>query len=546
MTLTQRLRLLPRSNAVFLAVLVANLFSDLFGDIMFHDGLLTLSSSSMAFLERVETLLLPFVMGGTYAAIYLYERPVRRHLRLVAAGRAEPEGAPLKARQRLLNEPYFVSALNLVIWFALSLTIVPHLLASGEDRELIKAVLFMGLNFGLVTAVAVFFLSEYVMQRFLVSRLFPAHGPVSTPGALRISMRVRMFMLFMATSFIPLLSFVELTYLRLPGAGAAWQEISLHIRTHTLVFLAIGAGLSVFIGLSLRRQVTTMIRSLERIRRGDLSARVRVVRNDEIGYVCEVVNEMAAGLQERARMLHSLTLAKEIQQNLLPAGPPRIEGWELASACLYSEETGGDFFDYLDLGDGAVGVAVVDVSGHGVPAAMFMISVRALLRRNVAARGDLAESTAALNRDLCRDTAGTGQFITMFLCRLEPDGRSLSWVRAGHEPALLHDPAEGCFEELEGGGMALGVMPDATFEVGRKELSPGQVLVIGTDGISEARNTAGEFFGKQRLRAVIRTTAAKGASTTRDAVVTAVEHFTPFLADDVTLVAVRALGKPSE
>lgn len=536
----QRLRDFLRANAIFLAVVVANLVGDLFSDIMFHNGLLTLSSASMAFVERTETLLLPFVVGGIYAAIYFYERPVRRHLRRLSAGQASPADTPIEARSRLLNEPFFVTILNLAIWFGLSLAITPHLLSRGEDPNLLKAVLFMGLNIGLVTAVTVFFLSEYAVQRFLVHKLFPATGPVTTPGALRMSMRLRMLMLFTATSIIPLLSFVELTYLKLPGAGSAWLDIANHIRTHTLVFLTIGIGLNVFIGHSIRRHIKGMIETIERIRRGDLTARVRVVRNDEIGYVSEVVNEMASGLQERERMRHSLALAKEIQQNLLPVAPPRTEGWELAASCLYSEETGGDFYDYLDLGDGALGVAVADVSGHGVPAALFMISARALLRRNVASRGDLAEAAAALNRDLCRDTAGSGQFITLFLCRLEPDGRSLSWVRAGHEPALLFDPDSGLFEDLEGGGMALGVLPNATFEVGRRELSPGQVLVIGTDGITEARNKAGEFFGRQRLRAVARGAATRGAAATRDAVVAAVERFASRLADDVTLVVVRA------
>ncbi len=545
MTLAQRLRYHLRANAIFLSVLAANLFSDLFSEAMFHDGLLALSPDSMAFLERTEALLRPFVLGGIYLLIYLYERPVRRHLLRAAAGRARPEDSSAQTRRRLLNEPFFAAALNLVVWFSLTLAVVPHLTLHGEDRELLKATLFMGLNVGLVTAAAVFFLSEYTVQRFLAQHVLPASEPVSNSGALRMSLRVRMLMLFAATSLIPLLSFVELTYIRLPGMGSVWQDVSRHIRSHTLVFLAIGVGLSVFMGHTMRQRVTAMVKALERIRRGDLSARVSVVRNDEMGYVSEVINEMVAGLQERERMRHSLALAKEIQQNLLPARPPHAPGWEIAAACLYSEETGGDFYDYLDLGDGAVGVAVADVSGHGVPAALFMVSVRALLRRNVASRADLAEAVAALNRDLCRDAAGTGQFITLFLCRLEPGGKSLSWVRAGHEPAMLYDPSSGRLEELEGNGMALGVIPEAAFEVGRKEITPGQVLVIGTDGIPEARNESGEFFGKKRLRAVIRNSAGRGAEATRDAVVSAVGHFAPRLADDVTLVTIRAVPRDS-
>lgn len=541
MTLAQRLRYLLRANAIFLSVLAANLFSDLFSEAMFHDGLLALSPESMAFLKHTEALLRPFVLSGMYLLICLYERPVRRHLRRAAAGLTRPEDSSARTRRRLLNEPYFVAALNLAVWFGLTLAVVPHLTLHGEDRELLKATLFMGLNVGLVTAAAVFFLSEYAVQRFLARHVLPASEPLSHSGALRMPLRVRMLMLFAATSLIPLLSFVELTYIRLPGMGSVWQDVSLQIRSHTLVFLLIGLSLSIFMGHTMRRHFTTMIDTLNRIRGGDLSARVSVVRNDEMGYVSEVINEMVAGLQERERMRHSLTLAKEIQQNLLPARPPKANGWDLSAACLYSQETGGDFYDYLDLGDGAVGVAVADVSGHGVPAALFMVSVRALLRRNAASRPDLAEAVAALNRDLCRDAAGTGQFITLFLCRLEPDGKSLSWVRAGHEPALLYDPAGGRFEELVGSGMALGVVPEARFELGRREIAPGQVLVIGTDGIPEARNESGEFFGKQRLRAVIRSSAVHGAEATRDAVVLAVERFAPRLADDVTLVAVRAV-----
>jgi sigma-B regulation protein RsbU (phosphoserine phosphatase) len=310
-----------------------------------------------------------------------------------------------------------------------------------------------------------------------------------------------------------------------------------------LVMLAL-----LFISLSASRAVTrpilALIQAARRLAAGDFTARVEASGQDEIGELGRVFNEMAPTLDAHVKLCETMQLASEIQQSLLPAHPPEIPGLRLAGISRYCDETGGDYFDFLPFTGskaGLFGVAVGDVSGHGLEAALLMTTARALLRPRAAAPGAPAEVVADVNRELTRDTYGTGRFMTLYYMEIDPAAGTAAYARAGHDPALRFDPATGEVTELTTRGMALGVAEDARYETGTVAgLVPGQVLLIGSDGLWEAENAAGEMFGKARTRDVLAQNAPQGAQAVLDALLAALDAFrgeTP-LADDVTLVII--------
>lgn len=249
--------------------------------------------------------------------------------------------------------------------------------------------------------------------------------------------------------------------------------------------------------------------------------------------------------KQRDRMQYSIDLAGEIQHNMLPEKAPVIPGLDIAGQSLYCEETGGDYFDYLFGGEkrqGHIAIAVGDVSGHGLQAALLMTTARAFLRQRYSLPGSLEKVISDVNRSLAEDVKLSSHFMTLLFCEIDRPGLSASWVRAGHDPSLLYDGAHDTFSDLmEEGGMPLGIMPNVEYQVSTAALSPGQVLCIGTDGIWEAQNRRKEFFGKERFKEIIRNSHDKPAREIVRDVLQAVDNFRGPLpgADDVTLAVVK-------
>jgi sigma-B regulation protein RsbU (phosphoserine phosphatase) len=183
-----------------------------------------------------------------------------------------------------------------------------------------------------------------------------------------------------------------------------------------------------------------------------------------------------------------------------------VAGLEIAGRSESCDEIGGDYYDFIARPDAtALLVAVGDMSGHGVDAALLMTTARAFLRMRVQQAGSLADIVADLNRHLTSDTQQTDRFMTLILMGIDPAAGSLAWVRAGHDPALFYDPHQDRFEELRGPGLALGLKAAVAYSaMGKSGLQPGQIIALGTDGIWEARNTSGEMFGKRRLKRLLR------------------------------------------
>ncbi len=254
---------------------------------------------------------------------------------------------------------------------------------------------------------------------------------------------------------------------------------------------------------------------------------------------------MAALDKEHRRVRHALSLAMEVQQNLLPKATPKIEGLDIAGKSIYCDETGGDYYDFLEVGnpqEGKIGVVVGDVSDHGIPSALLMATVRALIRQRCSAFGKIDQVVSDVNRQLAADVKDSGRFMTLFYTEIERPNKIIRWVNAGHEPGMIYNPAKDSFSDLNGGNnLALGVFEDTEFKEAQREVAPGQIIVIATDGIWEARNPKGEMFSKDRIHKIIRRNATKSANDIQNSVLDALKRFQKDikLEDDMTLVVIK-------
>ena len=242
----------------------------------------------------------------------------------------------------------------------------------------------------------------------------------------------------------------------------------------------------------------------------------------------------------------AVELAGEVQKSLLPDRSPHVPGLDVAGTSVASEIAGGDYFDYLqNLDDDgrSLSVAVGDISGHGVDAALLMTTARGFLRMRAAQPGSPAQIVTEMNRHLAGDLYGSGRFMTLFYLKLDPEAHSASWVRAGHDPAMIYCPAADAFEEMGAAqtGLPLGVIEESDYAEQANELLPGQIIAIGTDGIWESRNPEGEMYGKERFKDVLKNNADQPAQDILDAVFKSVKTFTGGAKadDDITLVIVK-------
>lgn len=301
--------------------------------------------------------------------------------------------------------------------------------------------------------------------------------------------------------------------------------------------------------LFIRRRIISPVLSLhdgaEQVALGDLRTRVVPKGSSEISELMRSFNKMVDGLRQRDQMQRSLEVAKEVQQNLLPQTAPVIEGLDIAGKSIYCDETGGDYYDFIEFkrnNKDRIDIVIGDVSGHGISSALLMATARAFLRQRAALPGTTSQIISDVNRQLSRDVAATGSFMTMLYMTIDKPGKCLHWVRAGHDPAIFYDPESDTIAELKGPGIALGVDEDFQFaENLREDIRDGQILLLGTDGIWEARNPNGDMFGKDAVFSIIRKNGGLGAAAILDQLI---EQLTEFqgggiVEDDITLIVVK-------
>jgi len=242
---------------------------------------------------------------------------------------------------------------------------------------------------------------------------------------------------------------------------------------------------------------------------------------------------------ERERLERELALASEIQQRFQPTAPPQVNGYELQGISFPCYEIGGDYYDFIEREDGRLVIALGDVSGKGTAAALLMSSLHAAVHAQSGSHDSLVATISAVNRYLA-DNIPANRFVTLFYAELDPGSGALSFLNAGHNPPLIVHAA-GTVEQLASGGLPLGIKPDADYREGRTQLQPGDVLVIYSDGVTEAVSPTGEEFGPTRLYEVVSRNVTSSAAGIRDRIESALTKFSQgtAAADDITLVIVK-------
>jgi sigma-B regulation protein RsbU (phosphoserine phosphatase) len=241
----------------------------------------------------------------------------------------------------------------------------------------------------------------------------------------------------------------------------------------------------------------------------------------------------------------SLAMAARVQRSLLPRVPASLPGLDAAGRMIPCDAVGGDYLDFLtgeEFAGRGFGVAVGDVAGHGPAAALLMTAARASLRMRAARPGGLGDVVTDLNRSVAADLGDLERFMTFYLLEVRAD--VVCWVSAGHEPALLVDPAASTVAELDGDGLVLGVDAGMTYREHQAPFrEPGRVVALCTDGITEAWSEAGEQFGRERLKQSLLRHASGPAASILDGVLQDVTDHRGRAPqkDDLTLVVVKRI-----
>ncbi len=243
---------------------------------------------------------------------------------------------------------------------------------------------------------------------------------------------------------------------------------------------------------------------------------------------------------ERA-MAKDMQQAALIQKGLLPSKPPSVPGLDIAGKTTACRTVGGDYYDFLQFSEGRVGMLVGDVAGKGMPAALLMSSLQARVQVLFEEADDLAHKIGRLNKAICSNCPDN-RFITFFITIANPATGELAYTNAGHNPPLVVRSAGG-FETLGGGGLILGILPQATYEESRMQMDPGDILVLFSDGVTEAVDPNDEDFGEERLATLVASLHDRPAAEIVEAIHTAVTEFTlgARTADDITVVVARRL-----
>ena len=240
-----------------------------------------------------------------------------------------------------------------------------------------------------------------------------------------------------------------------------------------------------------------------------------------------------------------IEIAREVQERLFPQQLPTLPGHSIHGACRPAQGVGGDYYDVLSLDDGSLGLAIGDVSGKGISAALLMASLRASLRgMTMDGPADLAVLMSRVNR-LVYESSATNRYATFFFAIYQPLNRLLRYVNAGHNPPYVVRKNE--VHALDGGGPVIGLLPDAIYEECRLLLQPGDLLLAYTDGISEALNLQDQEWGEERMLAAARAHLPESASTILRHIVTEADRFaaTAPQHDDMTLLLMKLDGMPA-
>jgi sigma-B regulation protein RsbU (phosphoserine phosphatase) len=325
------------------------------------------------------------------------------------------------------------------------------------------------------------------------------------------------------------------------------------------LFLVI-QGAALVLGSVLARSITSAVHELfvgtVRVQQGDFAHRIPIESRDQLGALAESFNRMSDSIQrllqvqrEKQRLDEELRIAREIQKSLLPVRPPRMPGLDIADLCEPAREVGGDYYDFFELGPRRLGLLVADVSGKGTSAALYMAELKGLMLALSRLEPSPRQLLIALNQHLS-EHLDNRSFITMTYAVLDLENGTLTSARAGHTPLVV--VSDGASDVIVPDGMVLGLrLPNAAERFGQileehtRRVGPSDVIVLYTDGLTEATNEDGELFGDEALARVLASQHHLDAAGIRERVVRDVRAFvgTAEPHDDMTLVVIKIGGE---
>jgi len=244
--------------------------------------------------------------------------------------------------------------------------------------------------------------------------------------------------------------------------------------------------------------------------------------------------------KQRDQLLHDVELAAQVQRLFLPLRRPSIAGLEIAGAMQPAGGVGGDYYDYIPVNEHTIQIVIADVAGKGVAAALLMSATAAAVQLEVSEKRDMLEVVNRLNNGIHSVSDGE-RYVTLLLADIDALSRSLRYVNCGHNPALLFRAKTREVVPMNSSCFPLGMFESVTCEIKRADLASGDLLVLYTDGITEAENSQGEEFGMERLSAVIRRDSSLSAEELMDSILQSAEDFCQGVGfnDDATVLVVK-------
>jgi len=326
-----------------------------------------------------------------------------------------------------------------------------------------------------------------------------------------------------------------------------------------MIIFVLAEAASIMLGVLLTRSITRAIHNLDQgtqhVKSGDFSHRIVVQSQDQLGALADSFNQMTEYVQqlikervEKERLEHEIEIARKVQERLFPNGAPRMKHMEIAGVCLPARMVSGDYYDYLQLGNDGLGLAVGDISGKGISAALLMASLQAALHSNVMHLHDAADTEGErnvagiverLNRQIYNYT-GSNRFATFFYAHYDCDLQTMIYCNAGHNPPL-HFHGDEC-SRLSAGGTVVGIFPEVVYEQETLRLADGDLIVAYTDGLTECTDVNGEEFGEERLIQLVRDNRKMPVDDMKEKIlenVMAWKSADEEQADDITLIIAR-------
>jgi sigma-B regulation protein RsbU (phosphoserine phosphatase) len=325
----------------------------------------------------------------------------------------------------------------------------------------------------------------------------------------------------------------------------------------TLVLISIGFLLlelaALIIGIVLTRAITRTVSELYRatqfVQEGNFTYRVSVERKDQLGALGDSFNSMTSSIsnlineqKQLQRLENEISIAREVQDQLFPRNLPHVAGVEIEAICRAARSVSGDYYDFIQLSPTHVAIAIADISGKGISAALLMASLQAALRSQLLVPGSetlsTAELVARLNKHLVRNT-GDDRFATFLVAVFDTATRTLRYTNAGHLPGFCL--SDGKSIHLDKGGIVLGIVEDYTYVEGIVHVPPDSVLIGYSDGLVEPENAYGEEFGVSRLEAAAQRVRHASPRRIAESLMTTAEEWSgsPEQADDMTVIVAR-------